>query len=369
MHPRISSKFTLSLPSTIKSNNRQQHRNIQIDAHFDKKIGLNKPGMVWHSSKLNPDHIYAQKGLVAHGTNPTLELHIINKACIYVPFGKSMLDSIRFCKPLHYDKNAKFNVGLGSYLYLTNKPEIHVDVQTSYMGKVLAREGIGQTSFAESENEISGIGNMPFADIYAGRRYFAVPGIGLPYVFSGSLYYNSEHQPRNWSITIPSASANEAKEFEGELRHVGYIKDNERFITLDEAKEMTLALKDQAQNYRLSIDSNPISFQKIPASLTSQQAVSHVAKEYDAFNRKQGIEPHTKVVSMSGSSSKEQAPKKETPWTAAITIAEKQQTAIDVSGRCSLSSSALFGKKPIAAKADETPKETDKNESTHIKKP
>lgn len=340
---RIKSKANTQMLNKSSTNNSQMHAQ---KVHFSNHLPFRIPGKVWRSTIESPETTVLNSGFNTHGKNNIVQYHVENNIpSIYLSYGNSMLDAMRFCKPIHYDKDAKMKLNWGSYLYLTNLPEIHINIKEVFLGRMLAREANRQENAAERENEMTGIGRLPFENIYMARRYLALPSFGVPYMFSGPLLQNAIYQARNWSIMVPSASSDEAATLNEELHKIGYIKPTERFLTLDEAIEIAAALKEKANAYEINFAAKTIIFDKVPSNYNSSQALDLVLKKYVEHNEQQNnIYKKTSTVMVSTTDQTQKS-----PWL----IASEMQEKANIAGKTTIAANALFGQNAQKKPADE----------------
>lgn len=247
--------------------------------------GLISHGKVWRSDTRTLKELKLADGFQSSGSDTNLQLHVrAYSSSAYIGFGSSLLDATKFCRPVSFKMKPPF-IGIGSYLYKTTQPKIYVDVRKSYAIYTSAPDRFIGHNYAEVENEIAAFHSMPYIDIYKGRRYVALPGLGVPFCFVGELLNNPDYQPRNWAISIPSASSEEADYLEKQCRGTALLRKDQRFIHLPEAEEISAALQKEASIYKLPNDPQMFIFDKLPIRINEKQSVNYVVEQYHKDTR------------------------------------------------------------------------------------
>jgi hypothetical protein len=229
--------------------------------------------MAWRADKHHFDSIFRLGFVSRNEHNTSLILHVAGERSAYVSFGKSIDDSIPFMRA-------------NGFMYLTKKPEIHVDV-TASVG--FDDDAAVYAEKAKYENELAGAGSMAPTDIYQARQWLDVDGIP-GHTFAGPVYTNPNYQfNRDWTIEILSQSPHESGVFQAELRKRGELSENQRYMLLAEAKEIAEAFRHEFK-YVVVPNNTPVETVKlVPANFEGDAVVTYALRQHAEKLRLKGL--------------------------------------------------------------------------------
>lgn len=230
------------------------------------------PHHVWRADQRSMEILLQENGMKPRGESHYLEEHITGRPGVYISTAG------------HYTGALSFSPLVGN-LYLINQPEIKIPSAACYayqsVGKGL-RSFDGEIQNFKTEAEIAAVGAIPMSDILASRKVLTLPGIAIPYMFIGSLSVNLDYERRLHSVNILSVDPKEAKEIENILKHNGKLVEGQRYLTLEEAKE--LCEKIRKENEELDPEHFYPHFEigAVPANLSSNQVIEQYLNNYRA---------------------------------------------------------------------------------------
>lgn len=148
------------------------------------------------------------------------------------------------------------------------------------------------------EGELSGIHHIPWSDVSFSRKTLCPFSSPIP-CYIGEPVVNPGFECRNYSMEILSANPVEAKEiyYLMEIRDSDSYKENERPLTLEEAEEINLALKETSKIY--AVDKHSPFFRglyTVSKQASKNQIIDARCKEYMALMDENEVE--RKVVMM-----------------------------------------------------------------------
>ncbi|HSW71593.1 MAG TPA: hypothetical protein VLH77_06410 [Gammaproteobacteria bacterium] len=227
-----------------------------------------------NNSFSNPDALKEANGFYGRGTDDSISFHrYAANSTIYIPTTLSESQAADFA-------------GYG-WVHMMQLPQIYVYLPNvhPYLPPIPDEdEVLGQAIM--SEREVSAVQHIPWTDVLLSRQVFSPPM--LPFrMYLGEGIENPDFQLRNYSCEILSASADEA-EFVLSHEHFQDPENKMKALSLEAAKEIAEALKEESLTYKLHLDSPHLTVGPI---VESRKSLAIICDDYRLLMKESNVKP------------------------------------------------------------------------------